>query len=86
MAEKTLKASPLSNTKFERSEYPRHEPNRYVHLEEVPQQQVMYSYMLGHPFRVHISTHEYPECTDVYSGLWSGDAFSVIYKSGPYGY
>ena len=38
MVEKTLKASPLSNTKFERSEYPRHNPNRYVHLEEVPEQ------------------------------------------------
>ena len=81
MVEKTLKASPLSNRRFERSEYPRYNPNKYVHLEEVPQQPVMNSKMSGHPFRVHISTHEYPECTDVYSVLLSGDAFSVIYTS-----
>ena len=79
MVEKTLKASPLSNRRFERSEYPRHEPNRNVHLEKVPQQPVMNSNLLGHPFRVHMPTQKYPECTDVYSGLLSGDAFSVIY-------
>ena len=54
---KTLKASPLSNRRFERSEYPRHKPNWNVHLEEVPEQQVMNSNVLGHPFRVHIPTH-----------------------------
>ena len=54
---KTLKASPLSNRRFERSEYPRPKANRDVHLEEVPEQQVMSSNVLGHPFRVHIPTH-----------------------------
>lgn len=68
MVEKTLKVSPLSNRRFERSEYPRYNPNKYVHLEEVPQQPVTNSKMSGHPFRVHISTHDCPECTDVYSG------------------
>ena len=68
MVDKTLKASPLSNRRFERSEYPRYNPNRNVHLEEVPQQPVTNSKMSGHPFRMHISTHEYPECTDLYSG------------------
>ena len=57
MVGKTLKASPLSNRRFERSEYPRHEPSRYVHLEKVPQQQVKNNNVLGHPFWVHISTH-----------------------------
>ena len=65
--------------RFERSEYPRHEPNRYVHLEKVPQRPVMNSNLLGHLFRVHMPTQKYPECTDVYSGLLSGDAFSVRY-------
>ncbi len=86
MAEKTLKASPLGNRGGLSEANTPARTKQECAPEKVPQQQGLNYNELEHPFRVHIPTHECPECTDVHPVLLSGDAFSVRYKSGPYGY